>query len=139
MSHNRAMASPQHSSVQSRVWKVLGYTALIISGAALTTYMVTKIRRDHKAQQLLVDLPAKLTTAPPQDEQQHADLAESATQTVENPEAPTQEKAQHRLETMTVDQLYELAKEYDIPGRSTMRKAQLIEALQTVDMTETTE
>jgi hypothetical protein len=37
--------------------------------------------------------------------------------------------AERALDTMTRDELYELAREQDIPGRSKMKKSELVAAL----------
>jgi hypothetical protein len=48
---------------------------------------------------------------------------------VERPEAVERVVSERPLETMTRDELYELARERDIPGRSKMKKDELVAAL----------
>ena len=46
-----------------------------------------------------------------------------------SPAAPEGVVSERVLETMTRDELYELAKEYEIPGRSKMKKPDLLDAV----------
>jgi len=43
--------------------------------------------------------------------------------------APERVVSERPLDTLTRDELYDLAREHDIPGRSKMKKAELLEAL----------
>lgn len=51
------------------------------------------------------------------------------TQPTETATAPPGEQAVSRLEDLTKNELYEMADERDISGRSSMTKAELVEAL----------
>lgn len=133
------MASLQNSRISAHIGQILGVTALALSGAVVTVYVMSRIRRQRRTQHLLDTMPQGVSTA--------ADIAlattaaadEVETSVVEDvavlddtPEQTDSEVRKHTpelLASLTVDELYQLAQRHDIVGRSSMRKAQLVEAL----------
>jgi len=88
----------------------------------------TSSRRYHPPQQ-----SSNESTVEPAEpvEVQEAELQEDTT-----PEDIEEVPQKQPLEELTVEELYRLARRYDIPGRSSMRKAELIEALETEGIVE---
>lgn len=146
MRHNGDMTSSEQSKRPSRVGRLFGLAALAVAGVVLGTYAANMIRKDRTRENLWGQLPAD--TQIPEglasgDNLDDADLEEAVTTA-----AVTHDVAGHdieeqsepavgvALEARTVEELYELAKQHDIVGRSNMRKAELIESLRAAGVSE---
>lgn len=148
MGHNGAMTSSKQSQKTSRLGRLVGLTALAIAGAVLGTYAANLLRKDQQREQLLGALPADVPM--PSRLAAGSQVEETALEAAVTASAVTHDVAGHEieertepatgaaLESRTVEELYELAKQHDIAGRSNMRKADLIEALQDAGVSETT-
>lgn len=141
------MTSPQQSKTSSRFVRLLGFAALAVGGAIVGTCTANALRKDRHHQTLSgsssaeAPIPGELGTA---DSLEDADLetpvttsaaaTEEAEPEVKEDPAPAAESS---LETRTVGELYELAQQHDIAGRSNMRKADLIRSLRDAGISET--
>ena len=146
MRHNGDMTSSEQSQRPSRLGRLVGFAGLAIAGVIIGTYAANMIRKDRLGEKLWGDLPAD-TPMPEElasgDNLNDADLEEAVTTA-----AVAHDVAGHEiderpepavgvtLEARTVEELYELAKQHDIPGRSNMRKAELVESLRDAGVTE---
>lgn len=131
-------SSPQDPPGAGRLAKALGFTALLISGVVIATFAASRWRKMRQTEDLIKALPppqqpSDESTVEPAEpvEVQEAELQEDTT-----PEDIEEVPQKQPLEELTVEELYRLARRYDIPGRSSMRKAELIEALETEGIVE---
>lgn len=115
------------NSKSTRIGQVLAATAVALGGTIASVYALNRLRRHHKTQALLDTLPPDTdvgiedeTAEPADDVYDPAQVTDGHTETV-------------ALEQMTHEELYRLAQDHDVAGRSSMRKAELIEALRDVD------
>lgn len=131
-------SSPQDPPGAGRLAKALGFTALLISGVVIATFATSRWRKMRQTEDLIKALPppqqpSDESTVEPAEpvEVQDTELQEDTT-----PEDIEEAPQKQPLEELTVEELYRLARRYDIPGRSSMRKAELIEALETEGIVE---
>lgn len=139
-------SSPQDPPGAGRLAKALGFTALLISGVVIATFATSRWRKMRQTEDLIKALPppqqpSDESTVEPAEpvEVQDTELQEDTTpeDIEEAPQKqPLEELTVEELEELTVEELYRLARRYDIPGRSSMRKAELIEALETEGIVE---
>lgn len=145
MRHNGVMASPQYSRITTRIGQVFVVTALVVGGAAATAYVAARCRRQRATQHLADTRPQHVPTA--EDIVLPAPVAvDDVKEFVVDDVAALDTGADHSssampenrpetLAALTVGELYQLAQQHDIVGRSSMRKAQLIEALHAAGVT----
>ena len=133
------MSSSQQSPSPSRIGRLIGVAALAVAGVIIGTYAANLMRRDHKRAQLLGALPTDVPM--PEDLTSGSSIKDADREQAVLTSAVVHDMAAHdieersepavgaSLESRTVEELYELAKQHDIAGRSNMRKAELIESL----------
>lgn len=103
------------------IGQILGASTVALGGALAGIYALNRLRRHSKTQALLDTLP------PTGDVGIEDNTAEPADD-VYDPAEVTRETAT-QLEDLRFDELYQLAQQHDIAGRSSMRKPELIAAL----------
>ena len=146
MRHNGDMTSSEQSQRPSRFGRLFGFAALAVAGVIIGTYAANALRKDRTRDNLWGELPSDIPV-PEEfvsvDNLDDADLEEAVATS-----AVVQDVAGHEideesepavgtaLESRTVEELYELAKQHDIPGRSNMRKAELVESLRDAGVSE---
>ena len=115
------------NSKPTRIGQVVGATAVAIGGTIASVYALNRLRRHRKTQALLDTLPPSTdvgiedqTAEPDDDVYDPAQVSDGHAETA-------------ALEDMTYEELYRLAQDRDVAGRSSMRKAELIEALRDSD------
>lgn len=121
-------------------------TALVVGGAAATAYVAARIRRQRDTQHLADARPQRAPTAEDITLPDPAAVDEVEGYVVEDIAAldagadhsssAMPENRPESLAALTVSELYQMAQQHDIAGRSSMRKAQLIEALLAAGVTE---
>jgi hypothetical protein len=95
----------------------------------MTSDAITAIQQDHR---LLEGLFERLRNAAPDERApafERTRLAGLRAAGLDAPAAPPAQGGADELAEATRDELYEMAKEADIPGRSSMKKDDLAEAL----------
>src|SRR5690625_608286 len=145
MRHNGVMPSPKYSRISTRIGQIFVVTALVVGGAPATAYIAARLRRQRETHHLADTRPQHVHTA--------EDIALPATAATEdvkvflvadvaaldtgadNSNRGMPEDRPGTLAALTVGELYQLAQQHDIMGRSSMRKAQLIEALHAAGVT----
>ncbi|NLZ98843.1 MAG: hypothetical protein GX920_08535 [Micrococcus sp.] len=115
------MNTPRRSTRKAGVGRILGASTVALGGALAGIYAINRLRRHSKTQALLDTLP------PARDVGIEDNTAEPADD-VYDPAEVTHEPAT-QLEDLRFDELYQLAQQHDIAGRSSMRKPELIAAL----------
>ena len=115
------MNTPRRSTRKAGVGRILGASTVALGGALAGIYALNRLRRHSKTQALLDTLP------PARDVGIEDNTAEPADD-VYDPAEVTHEPAT-QLEDLRFDELYQLAQQHDITGRSSMRKPELIAAL----------
>lgn len=119
------MNTPRRSTRKAGVGRILGASTVALGGALAGIYAINRLRRHSKTQALLDTLP------PARDVGIEDNTAEPADD-VYDPAEVTHEPAT-QLEDLRFDELYQLAQQHDIAGRSSMRKPELIAALRDAD------
>ena len=124
------MASSEQRSTAQRIGQVLGATTLAVGGTVAAVYAANRLRRHRQTRNLLDSLPPA-TNVSAEDTQEEPDLAlrPDVDERVEAQGPVTDDAPSDQLDALTVEELYLLAQERDIIGRSNMRKAELIDAL----------
>lgn len=117
------MDSSKKRSRSSRVGKILEITAVTVAGTVASVYVLNRLRRHRKTQALLDTLP------PSTDVGIEDETAEPADDVYDPAEVTEDTGEQEPSADMTFDELYQLAQQRDLAGRSSMRKAELITAL----------
>lgn len=128
------MSSSHVSSSTQQLRKLLGITTLTGLGIAGSVYAINRWRKTRQSKALTATLPAvppkPVPDASDNQPAQTDDMTdELATEDLHEATTP------RALEELTVEELYRLARRYDVEGRSNMRKAELIEALQAEGIT----
>ncbi|GAA2024640.1 hypothetical protein GCM10009720_00450 [Yaniella flava] len=124
------MASSEQHSTGQRIGQILSATTVAVAGTVAAVYAANRLRRHRQTQDLLDSLPPA-TNVSAEDSQEEPDLAlKPDVDERVDPQGPvTDDAPSDQLEALTVEELYLLAQERDIIGRSNMRKAELIDAL----------
>ena len=147
------MNSPQNASRTRLARRIVGVATVIAVTASVALYAANHWRKVRAIDDLVKTLPTVKQPPVPMDDVTDASLGRATDSRVQDtsdvgsyemaaPEAPavalpvpidTKPPAafDDSLESKTVEQLYELARDRNIAGRSSMRKAQLINALRT--------
>ncbi|WP_022869283.1 hypothetical protein [Yaniella halotolerans] len=114
------------SSSKPGIGEILGASAVALGSAVVGMYVLNRLRRHSKTQALLDTLPPRTDvgledhTAEPADD-------------VYDPAEVTRDSAT-RLEELRYDELYQLAKQHFVVGRSSMAKPELVAALQDLEI-----
>lgn len=128
------MNPPQDISRPQRFGQVAGVLGLAVLTILGATYLTNRLRKLQQTQQLLDTLPAAIEARAGESvvDMEHS-AAAHAPAAVTGEVAPAATCGAGVLEEKTVEELYQMARDRDIAGRSNMRKAELIVALQASD------
>lgn len=140
------MTSSEQSQSPARFGKIFRLAALAVAGAIIGTYAANMFRKDATRENLWGELPSD-TQLPEAlasgDNLGNVDLEEAVTTSAVAHDVAGREIEEQpepavgvALEQRTVEELYELAKQHGIPGRSNMRKAALVESLREAGVSE---
>lgn len=110
-----------------RVGQILGATTVALGGTLAGIYALNRLRRHSKTQALLDTLPPITDVGIEDNTSEPADDVYDPAEVTHGHDSVT------RLEDLRFDELYQLAQQHDIVGRSSMRKAELIAALRDVE------
>ena len=115
------MNTSRRSTRSPGIGQILGASTVALGGALAGIYALNRLRRHSKTQALLDTLP------PARDVGIEDNTAEPADDVYDPAEVAHEPATQ--LEDLRFDELYQLAQQHDIAGRSSMRKPELIAAL----------
>ena len=140
------MTSSQQSQSPSRFGRLVGFAALAVAGVIIGTYAANMFRQALARENLWGELPPDAQL--PETLASGRNLSNAGLEEAVTTSAIVHDVAGHEveeqsepavgvaLEERTVEELYELAKQHGIPGRSNMRKAALVESLREAGVSE---
>lgn len=120
------MNTPTNASRKPGIGQILGAAAVALGGTLAAVYALNRLRRHSKTQALLDTLP------PTTDVGIEDNTAEPADDIYDPAEVTHGHGSVKRLKDLRFDELYQLAQQHDVVGRSSMRKAELVAALRDV-------
>ena len=134
------MDSSQNTSLIRRLGRIVSLTALTAGAVAALVYFTQRPRDTRPIDVVSAEASGSRNAqaaAPTTDNP--ADIAQ--VESAQEAQGPTvtqiqQDTTTRPLEEFTFEELYRLAQRSDLAGRSSMRKAQLIEALQAEGLTQ---